>query len=190
MTLYCVYTISLDYTLLGLPLTPVPFTVYICASRVRYLSSMLHVWWKGFNVWIWFTSQLYTHRIHMFLCNAGWKSHPVCWWLHDNIEISSVHNRILWVAKLENIISHKNIRSRMFIYCGRLYHHEKLHANRCHCRQCICPWIKKNIHTPDSISDKTRDVKLELFRNRSLNFHNRLLTDDRIDGRQSWHTIR
>jgi len=30
-----------------------------------------------------------------------------------------------------------------------------------------------------------RDVKLELFHNRSLNFHNRLLTDDRIDSRHS-----
>ena len=36
----------------------------------------------------------------------------------------------------------------------------------------------------------TRDVKLALFRNRSLNFYNRLLTDDRIDSRQSWHTVR
>jgi len=30
------------------------------------------------------------------------------------------------------------------------------------------------------------NVKLKLFHNRFLNFHNRLLTDDRIDSRQSW----
>ena len=40
----------------------------------------------------------------------------------------------------------------------------------------------------DSLCEK--DVKLELFCNRSLNFQNQLLTDDRIDSRQSWHAIR
>ena len=32
-----------------------------------------------------------------------------------------------------------------------------------------------------------RDVKLELFCNQSLSCCNRLLTDDQVDGRQSWH---
>jgi len=39
---------------------------------------------------------------------------------------------------------------------------------------------------PRSDMDCSRDVKFELFCNRFLNFHNCLLTDDRIDGRQSW----
>jgi len=34
-----------------------------------------------------------------------------------------------------------------------------------------------------------RDVKLGLSDRRSLNFHNRLLTDDQIDSRQLWHVI-